>query len=37
MRVRDIVAEGLDIHKLAKSKEDREEKVHRILEASWFK
>ena len=33
MRVIDIIAEGIDIHKLAKNKKDREEKVYKILEA----
>ena len=33
MRVIDIIAEGIDIHKLAKTKQEREEKVYRILEA----
>lgn len=33
MRVIDIIAEGIDIHKLAKTKEEREEKVYKILEA----
>ena len=31
-KVLDIIAQGLDIHKLYKSKEEREEKVYRILE-----
>ncbi len=33
MRVIDIIAEGIDVHKLAKNKQDREEKVYKILEA----
>lgn len=33
MRVIDIIAEGIDIHKLAKNKQEREEKVYKILEA----
>ena len=33
MKIRDIIAEGIDIHKLAKNKKDREEKVYKILEA----
>ena len=33
MRVIDIIAEGLDIHKLYKNKADREEKVFKILES----
>ncbi|AXQ79349.1 ATP-binding cassette domain-containing protein [Streptococcus chenjunshii] len=31
MKIRDIVAEGLDIHKLAKSKEERQQKVQELL------
>lgn len=31
-KVLDIIAQGLDIHKLYKSREEREEKVYRILE-----
>lgn len=31
-KVKDIIAQGLDIHKLYKSKEDREEKVYKIME-----
>jgi oligopeptide transport system ATP-binding protein len=31
-KVLDIIAQGLDIHKLYKTKEEREEKVYRILE-----
>lgn len=31
MNIRDIVAEGIDIHKLAKTKEERDEKVYSIL------
>lgn len=31
-KVLDIVAQGLDIHRLYKSKEEREEKVYKILE-----
>jgi oligopeptide transport system ATP-binding protein len=31
-KVLDIIAQGLDIHKLYKSKQEREEKVYRILE-----
>ena len=31
-RVLDIIAQGLDIHKLYKTKEEREEKVYKILE-----
>lgn len=33
MRIIDIIAEGIDVHKLAKNKQDREEKVYKILEA----
>ena len=33
MRVIDIIAEGLDIHKLYKTKAERQEKVYTILEA----
>ena len=33
MRVIDIIAEGIDIHKLAKTKQEREEKVYKILES----
>ncbi len=33
MRVVDIIAEGLDIHKLYKTKAEREERVFKILEA----
>lgn len=33
MRVIDIIAEGIDVHKLAKNKQEREEKVYKILEA----
>lgn len=32
MNVRDIIAEGIDIHKLAKTKEERDEMVYSILE-----
>ncbi|MGF3227200.1 ABC transporter ATP-binding protein [Facklamia sp. P12932] len=32
MKVRDIIAEGIDIHGLAQSKEERDEKVNRLLE-----
>ncbi|MGL4973443.1 MAG: ABC transporter ATP-binding protein [Culicoidibacterales bacterium] len=32
MKVIDIIAEGLDIHKLAENKADRQEKVYKILE-----
>ncbi|HGI4960455.1 TPA: ABC transporter ATP-binding protein [Streptococcus agalactiae] len=32
MKIRDIVAEGLDIHKLAKSKSDRDSKVQALLD-----
>ncbi|MGX7109046.1 ABC transporter ATP-binding protein [Facklamia miroungae] len=31
MKVRDIIAEGIDIHQLAKSKEERDEKVNQLL------
>lgn len=31
MKIRDIVAEGLDIHKLVNSKEERDEKVQELL------
>jgi oligopeptide transport system ATP-binding protein len=31
MKIRDIVAEGLDIHKLVSSKEERDEKVQELL------
>ncbi len=31
MKIRDIVAEGLDIHKLVNSKEEREERVQELL------
>ena len=32
MKVRDIIAEGIDIHKLAKTKKERMEKVYSLLE-----
>lgn len=32
MNVRDIIAEGIDIHKLAKNKEERDEMVYAILD-----
>ncbi|MEQ9764319.1 ATP-binding cassette domain-containing protein [Streptococcus sp. ZJ151] len=32
MKIRDIVAEGLDIHKLVSSKTERDEKVQRLLD-----
>ncbi|MGL5295455.1 MAG: ABC transporter ATP-binding protein [Culicoidibacterales bacterium] len=32
MKVIDIIAEGLDIHKLAKTKQERQERVYKILE-----
>lgn len=32
MRVEDIIAEGIDIHKMAKSREERRERVYRLLE-----
>lgn len=32
MRVRDVIAEGIDIHKLAKDREERKEMVSRLLE-----
>lgn len=32
MKIRDIVAEGLDIHKLVSSKEERDEKVQHLLD-----
>ena len=31
MKIRDIIAEGIDIHKLAKSKEEREAKVKELI------
>lgn len=33
MTVADIIAEGIDIHELAKNKDDREQKVTKLLEA----
>ena len=32
MKIRDIIAEGIDIHKLAKSKEEREAKVKELID-----
>lgn len=32
LKVMDIIAEGIDIHKLAKNKEDRERRVYELLE-----
>lgn len=32
MKIRDIVAEGIDIHKLAKTKEEREAKVKKLID-----
>lgn len=32
MKIRDIIAEGIDIHKLAKSKEEREVKVKELID-----
>lgn len=32
MKIRDIIAEGIDIHKLAKSKEERETKVKELID-----
>lgn len=32
MKIRDIVAEGIDIHKLAKTKEEREAKVEQLID-----
>lgn len=32
MKIRDIIAEGIDIHKLAKSKEEREDKVKELID-----
>ena len=32
MRVEDIIAEGIDIHKMAKNREERRERVYRLLE-----
>lgn len=32
MKIRDIIAEGIDIHKLAKTKEEREDKVKELID-----
>ena len=32
MKIRDIIAEGIDIHKLAKTKEEREAKVKELID-----
>ncbi|MEJ9212565.1 ABC transporter ATP-binding protein [Bacillus smithii] len=37
MKVADIIAEGIDIHGLAKSKEERMEKVYKLLETVGLK
>ncbi len=37
MTVGDIIAEGIDIHGLAKSKKERMDRVHELLKYSWFK